>query len=95
MHRIKLEVRESRGLARRQWPLHRGVPVPPGEVTTPDQLWVEDPQGQPVPAQFRVLGRWPDHSLKWVLVDFRAEVGANGTVLYHLCCGGRIQKHRA
>ncbi|MBM3278045.1 MAG: hypothetical protein FJY95_08180 [Candidatus Handelsmanbacteria bacterium] len=88
MHRIKLEVRESRGLARRQWPLHRGVPVPPGEVTTPDQLWVEDPQGQPVPAQFRVLGRWPDHSLKWVLVDFRAEVGANGTVLYHLCCGG-------
>ena len=89
MHRITIEVSESRGLARQGWPLSQGIPLPLGAVSSPDGLGVEDSLGRPVPAQFRPLSRWPDGSLKWVLVDFQAEVPAGTRRQYYLCSGGK------
>ncbi|MCY4543638.1 MAG: hypothetical protein OXD39_00255, partial [Gemmatimonadetes bacterium] len=34
--------------------------------------------------QFRVLGRWPDGSVKWVLVDFQADADPSGRAVYTL-----------
>jgi hypothetical protein len=85
---VGLHVVESAGVERCNWPVTRGVPFPNGAVQDPDLLGVEDADGCPVSAQFRVLSRWPDGSLKWVLVDFQADVAPNGRSSYTVCQSG-------
>jgi len=92
--RIELKVREEYGLERKRWPLTRGVPLPQGRLSDIGRLWLEDPAGNSVPAQFRVLSRWPDGGVKWVLVDFQGDVGEGGEAIYALCCGERRKEAR-
>ena len=66
------------------WPVTRGVPMPAGMIRGTEGLAVVDQDGDRVPAQFRVLGRWLDGSVKWVLVDFQAKAGSSGTATYNL-----------
>ena len=82
---IRLQVVESAGIERRNWPVTRGVPFPRGVVSDPSLLGVKDADGSPVSAQFRALSRWPDGSLKWVLTDFQADVPAGGKATYAVC----------
>ena len=84
---IEIRVLEGEGIARQGWPLTRGVPLPVGAVKGVEGLWVEDGEGEVVPGQFRALGRWPDGSVKWVLVDFQGEVGAGREAVYFLQSG--------
>ena len=49
-----------------------------------ENLSLQDVQGQDVPVQVRVLGRWPDESAKWVSVDFQADVEAGQEAVYTL-----------
>ncbi|MCY4546677.1 MAG: hypothetical protein OXD39_15730, partial [Gemmatimonadetes bacterium] len=67
-----------------RWPVTRGVPIPEGALLATDGLHVVHPGGSRVPAQFRVLGRWPDGSVKWVLVDFQADADPSGRAVYTL-----------
>ena len=67
-----------------QWPVTRGVPIPEGMLRGTEGLAVVDPDGDRVPAQFRVLGCWAEGSVKWVLVDFQAKSGSSGRATYHL-----------
>jgi len=48
--------------------------------------------GKPVPCQTLVLSRWPDASVKWVLVDFLADIPAQGQVQAILVAGARNAK---
>ena len=66
------------------WPVTRGVPLPAGLIRDTDGLAVVNPDGDRVPAQFRVLARWADGSVKWVLVDFQASAGSSGWATYNL-----------
>ncbi|MCZ6675873.1 MAG: glycoside hydrolase family 127 protein [Candidatus Poribacteria bacterium] len=84
---VRLNVSEDKGMPRRNWPVSRGVPLPPGELYDLDSVWVADADGQPVLAQFRELSRWPDGSLKWVLADFCVDVPAEGETAYAFCYG--------
>lgn len=61
--------------------------MPGGMLRGTEGLAVLDPNGDRVPAQFRVLGRWVDGSVKWVLVDFQANTGSAGRTTYHLTDG--------
>ena len=88
MQRIALTVQEEVGFERRAWPVTRGVPLPRGIAAEPEALWLADAQGEGVSLQSRPLSRWPDGSIKWVLVDFQADVPAAGQAVYYLCCGG-------
>ncbi|MDE2800786.1 MAG: hypothetical protein OXI94_19135, partial [Gemmatimonadota bacterium] len=74
MQRIALTVQEESGIERRAWPVTRGVPLPQGDVAECADLWLEDARGRSVPLQSRSLSHWPDGSIKWVLVDFQADV---------------------
>ncbi|MXY96985.1 MAG: hypothetical protein F4Z29_04365, partial [Gemmatimonadetes bacterium] len=58
--------------------------MPAGMIRGTEGLAVVDQDGDRVPAQFRVLGRWLDGSVKWVLVDFQAKAGSSGTATYNL-----------
>ena len=66
------------------WPVTRGVPMPEGTLRETDDLAVVGPDGDRVPAQFRVLARWTDGSVKWVLADFQAKADSSGTATYNL-----------
>ena len=58
--------------------------MPAGVLHGTEALVVLDPAGVGVPAQFRVLSRWPDGSVKWVLVDFQADAASSGKAVYTL-----------
>ncbi len=94
-NKIALKVTEEEGLARSSWPLTRGVPLPRGEVADLSPLYLTDPSGQVVPAQFRALTHWADGSINWVLVDFQADVPANGEATYTLSYDGAQQNSAA
>ena len=66
------------------WPVTRGVPLPEGMLRRTEKLRVLDHDGVGVPAQFRALGRWPDGTVKWVLVDFQADAASSGEKVYTL-----------
>ena len=81
---IPLYIDETAGVERRGEPVTTGVPLEQGAIQNTDRLTVRTSAGEAVPAQFRTLSRWPDGSLKWVLVDFQADVEAGGKVVYVL-----------
>ena len=63
------------GLARTAAPVSLGVPLDSlSGVTSVSQLGL----GGASAGQFRELARWPNGNLKWVLVDFDADVPAGG-----------------
>ena len=46
-----------------------GVPLPAGRVKTGDEVTLRDGSGRIVPVQTSVLNRWPDGSVRWLLVN--------------------------
>ncbi|MCJ7745931.1 MAG: hypothetical protein MUP40_06565, partial [Actinobacteria bacterium] len=92
---MELTVKERSGAARHSEPVTSGVPLAqsPGIKST-DGFAVTDSAGRAVPAQFQVTSRWggsPENRelpVRWLLVDFQADVAANGTATYYLSQGG-------
>jgi len=93
---IKLNVVEPIGLARTQEPVTAGIPLPKmANISDVNTLKVVGLDGvTSVPAQFQVLSRWDGpvsdttKPIKWVLVDFQADVAANLSSTYYLKSGG-------
>ena len=84
---IPLHVTEPLGLARSRFPVTRGIPLPEGTVREPADATLIDAAGREAPVQTRRLTRWPDGSVKWLLVDFQADVPAGGRAEYALRLG--------
>ena len=87
---LTLYLEETAGVARDGEPVRSGVPVPRTvDLRTTDRLVVMSEHGV-VPCQFRVTSRWegaPDDAskpIKWLLVDFPADVAKDGTTIYRL-----------
>ena len=88
---VPITLTETAGVARVQDPVSVGVPMPRNLLTSTGHLYVVDAQGKAVPAQFEVLMKWfPTEKfpkaagVRWVLVDFLADVPANGKATYRL-----------
>jgi hypothetical protein len=83
---VPLEVRDNQNLTRKAWPACFGVPLPAGLVKEPAALRLLDSGGREVDCQFTVLSRYwgRDNSLRWVLLDFQADVPAGGKTVYRL-----------
>ncbi len=85
-----LEVRlalEPSDVPRANWPVTSGVPFAQGALLEAAHLTLVDDAGRPVPPQTDILARWPDGSVRWLLVDFqvaqRAPKSARAFTLRH------------
>ncbi len=70
--RVPLAVRSFSDRPYPPLPVWTGVPLPRSAVAKVDSLRLLGPDGKPVPAQFDVLAKWADGSIKWVLLSFLA-----------------------
>ena len=73
------------------WPVTSGVPFPKGSLDSVEHLRLLDPQGKERPLQAQSQARWPDGSVKWALVSFRADVPAEGKANYTLEYGTKVK----
>jgi len=93
---VKLNVVEPSGLARIQEPVTTGIPLPKSaNVLDLNTFRIVAADGiSTVPAQFQAMARWDGlvsdttKPLKWVLIDFQADVAANAIATYYLKIGG-------
>ncbi len=74
---VPIEVKNPRGVAGSGWPLTCGVPFPAGALKSPDSARLLS-AGREVPAQVTLTGRYPDRSVRWLLLDWQADVPAGG-----------------
>lgn len=72
-------VEERDGLARKDWPLTFGLPLPHGLVGDATAIALSDESGGPLPVQASVRARWPDGSARWVLVDTQVSLAPHAT----------------
>lgn len=69
-------VAETDGSERKNWPLTFGVPWPPGRLREAS-IAIHDAGGTALPVQTRVLSKWPDGSVRWVLADTQVTLAAH------------------
>ncbi|MHB9110392.1 MAG: RIFT barrel domain-containing protein [Armatimonadota bacterium] len=69
---------------RQGWPVSRGIPLPEGAVRDVEALLLRDAAGQPIPRQLRELCRWPDGSVKFVFVQWQADVAHDAPAQFTL-----------
>ena len=65
-----LNVRTPIGLTRGLEPIRQGVPLAKGAVHDDSAIIITDSHGRTITSQSRVLSRWADGSIQWLLVDF-------------------------
>jgi len=78
VYRVPLTVEEPSGLGRTAHPVTSGVPIPEGVLAEPDTVRLMDEKGKELPLQTQALARWPDGTVKWLLLDFQLDLKANG-----------------
>lgn len=72
-----LTIVEDLGTPRQGWPVTIGFPFPPGAVTDPSSVYLEELSSSvQTPVQARPLSRWPDGSLRWLQLDASLDLGA-------------------
>lgn len=76
--RIPVTFAEEAGVEREAG-VRFGFPLPQGAIFQKDGARFSDAEGQALPAQFTVTSRWPDGSIRWLLIESRIEVGAKET----------------
>ncbi len=91
---VALEVREPSGTGRVAWPVRSGVPLAQGTLAGAGGARLLDAAGREVPAQFEVMGRWPDGSVKWLVTTFCADTEAKEASRYtlRLAAGGEASE---
>ncbi len=93
-NRFSLVITEPVGVARHQAPVTSGVPFARGELRSADGVSLaraEAPDRQ-IPLQTEILSRWPDGSVKWLLLDFQVTLEPNQTSRFHLNYGPGVTR---
>jgi len=80
---IPIILKENGGIKRIEEPITGGIPIKNGLVFDTDKIYLFD-RNKALPIQTKVLARWPDNSIKWLLLDFKASLGANCKKILYL-----------
>ncbi|MCY3738664.1 MAG: hypothetical protein OXG13_19860 [Gemmatimonadaceae bacterium] len=76
--RVPIGVEEAAGLTRVDWPMRVGVPFARGAFPEGGGIALSDALGRRLDTQTKVMGTWPDGSVRWLLVDFQSDVVGGG-----------------
>ena len=87
---VTLIVENATALGRNE-PLRCGVPIPRGELASAAQTRLLDDRGVDLPAHVASTGVWPDGSVKWLLVDFSADVPPRANRTFTLQYGNNVR----
>jgi len=90
--RTPLKVENPYDFAVKNSPITSGVPFAKGELPDADHVRLLDGQGREVLVQPKVTTRWPDGSVKWLLVSFLATVEARSAAVYALEYGTEVER---
>ena len=83
---ISLTVANREASAKTAEPITSGVPFAEGVLTSISQVRLLQNNAE-IPAQFKILARWPDNSIRWLLVDFQTDLPASGSAFVVLQTG--------
>jgi hypothetical protein len=61
---------------RAQWPVTSGIPFAQGALLDDQAAALFDDAGSEIPLQTETLARWPDDSIRWLLLDFQIDLSA-------------------
>jgi hypothetical protein len=76
---VEIIIEASEPKVRHREPVTCGVPWPRGMLRDPSYLVLRDDKGESVPLQTRIMDRWSDGSVRWLLLDWQATVRGNTT----------------
>ncbi|GAT34427.1 hypothetical protein TSACC_22852 [Terrimicrobium sacchariphilum] len=74
--RVPVTFTEESGVGR-EASVRFGFPLPKGAIFEKAGARFSDAKGSPLPAQFTVTSRWPDGSIRWLLIESRIKIEAN------------------
>jgi len=79
--RIALQLRGADDVDYAAWPVTQGIPFGDGNLESGTPVRVVDERGRPIPTQTRCLATWnaDRRYVKWLLVDFQADMPAGQT----------------
>ena len=89
---VELTVAEPTGVPRAGWPVTSGIPLAQGELRRHTQAALLNSSGDEIPLQTEVLSRWPDGSIRWLLVDFQTDLAPNETQQFTLQYGPQVRR---
>ena len=89
---VEFKVSEPTGLARSGWPVTSGIPLAAGELADAETTALFDEHGREVPLQTEALARWPDGSVRWLLLDFQVDLDPHETRKYQLRHDPEVQR---
>ena len=84
---IVLTTHEPSALARSSFPLTVGVPFARGALSADAPLTIRDAAGRTQPLQSRVMETHDDGSVRWLLLDYQADMPSLGRVEHTLVAG--------
>jgi len=91
VRRVPLVVRNPHPFPLRNWPITTGIPLPQGQLGSADHVRLVH-NDREVPLQVATLARWPDRSIKWLLLTFQAVVEADGEAQYQMEFGRQVRR---
>ena len=74
---VRLSVDEPTGVGRQGWPVTSGVPLARGALGDERSAALDGEDGREIPLQATALSRWPDGSIRWLLLDFSCDLKAS------------------
>jgi hypothetical protein len=89
---MKISVGEPSGVERVAWPVTSGVPLPQGVLREAGAAALFAADGREVPLQTEALARWPDGSVRWLLLDFQVDLAAGQRKIFTLRCGENVRR---
>ena len=92
--RVALEVKNPDGPACAKWPMLTGVPLPKGALQSPEQVRLLAVDGRERPCQVKAVSTWGPKgaSIRWVHLDFEADVPEGGKARYQVEFGGGVSR---
>ncbi len=92
---LTLTVTEPSGVGRTSWPVTSGIPLPQGELNNPSNVKLLQ-DAAAIPLQTEILCKWPDGSIRWLLLDFQVDLKVPAVELvlgYDLAGKGNAATH--